>query len=1089
MFGMKQVLLTTIVCFTQSVALFAGDWPMWRCDAERSAASPDGIATNLTLRWSRKLPPPQPAWPLEFEQRLNFDASYEPVVMGKTLFLASQNDGGVTAYDTETGAEKWKFYTEGPVRCAPACWKNRLYVGSDDGYLYCLDAATGTLAWRFRGAPKERPDRRQLGNGHLVSFWPVRGGPVIRDGVVYCGAGIWPTFGVFLYALDAETGAVKWQNGELNYLSHVRGDHDQFYDQSGLSPQGHFAIAGDRLVVPCGRAFPAGLDLATGKLITYLQGSNRGDSRVAVHGQQAFVGRNAILSLYDFRDVTSPWAGQGGNKPEGYKTNFQDTPENLWEAPMYSYKSCEGVEAIPGDVRSPAYTGCDAYSAFADGIAYSLSQGAFYAHSVSRARVEKRTVMYGGQKPEVRTWTIPLVWKYKSPYDGPPGGIVIKVGQRLYGSANKKLIALEDLSTQQPRVAWERDFEGHPSSLIAADNKLFVATTEGGFYCFGQTDATGGAKIFDDQAVPFGTKTNVWTGKAQEIVKATGVTAGYGLVLGLQDGALIEGLLKQTDLLVLGVDADAQKIDRLRQRFAAAGALGSRVELFVGQPFEFGFPPYLASLIVSEKPAAFPEQTAAARLFSILRPYGGTLCLALPPESQPKFADWAKGVKAANADVKRAGNWSLLIRTGAPPGSAPWTHEGADAANTFCSQDDLVQAPLGYLWYGDQCGFATLKYHGAQITVKPKVAGGRVVARDLFNRLFAYDAYTGRFLWNNQVNCVNNTMRYVACPDTVYVVADNQCYRYDAATGKPQPPFTFNATNATTAKDLRVAGDVILVAFTGEPLSKGFNWDEYFSGPYYEGKTLVGLDRQSGAQLWRREAQQRFKIRGLALTTGVVFCVDSLSPPLPGQTNLPPEAASTILALDARTGREIWSRSVMYPAAALQNPNEWLAYSAQTGMVVSGRGQLVSAFDAKTGRVLWDKRMLSGWPPMIVHDASLIDQNGGMWSISTGDRIGALDLSGGGCNYRVGGRHLIMGMNRSAWYFDIEQRQGYFLRTIRSGCANSWLAADGLLNVPCFSLGCVCNFAVQTSYALVSMPEVADWAGSVPVAVVPPPAK
>ena len=119
------------VFLLSTVSLFADDWPMWRYDAARSAASPDGIATNLTLLWSRKLPPVRPAWPLDPEQRLNFDASYEPVVMGKLMFLGSQNEGSVTAYDTETGEEKWKLFTEGPVRCAPACWHGKIYIGSD----------------------------------------------------------------------------------------------------------------------------------------------------------------------------------------------------------------------------------------------------------------------------------------------------------------------------------------------------------------------------------------------------------------------------------------------------------------------------------------------------------------------------------------------------------------------------------------------------------------------------------------------------------------------------------------------------------------------------------------------------------------------------------------------------------------------------------------------------------------------------------------------------------------------------------------------------------------------------------------------
>jgi len=57
-----------------------------------------------------------------------------------------------------------------------------------------LDARAGTLVWKFRGAPPDRPDRRQIGNGHLVSFWPVAGRARDRDGVVYFGAGLWATF-------------------------------------------------------------------------------------------------------------------------------------------------------------------------------------------------------------------------------------------------------------------------------------------------------------------------------------------------------------------------------------------------------------------------------------------------------------------------------------------------------------------------------------------------------------------------------------------------------------------------------------------------------------------------------------------------------------------------------------------------------------------------------------------------------------------------------------------------------------------------------------------------------------------------------
>ena len=42
--------------------------------------------------------------------------------------------------------------------------------------------------------------------------WPARGAPLVVDGTVYFAAGIWPFQGIFVYALDAETGEVDWAN-------------------------------------------------------------------------------------------------------------------------------------------------------------------------------------------------------------------------------------------------------------------------------------------------------------------------------------------------------------------------------------------------------------------------------------------------------------------------------------------------------------------------------------------------------------------------------------------------------------------------------------------------------------------------------------------------------------------------------------------------------------------------------------------------------------------------------------------------------------------------------------------------------------
>lgn len=199
--------ISLLICAIHSGPACAGDWPAWRFDAGRSAASPDELPERLVRQWTRRLPRLKPAWP--DQPKMQFDAFYEPIVAGQMLFVGSSFDNSVTAYETRTGKEVWHFFAEGPIRFAPTAWRDKLYFVSDDGFLYCLRSADGSLAWRFRGGPT---DRWILGNERLISAWPARGAPVISDGKVYFAAGIWPFMGVFLHALDAETGTVEWTN-------------------------------------------------------------------------------------------------------------------------------------------------------------------------------------------------------------------------------------------------------------------------------------------------------------------------------------------------------------------------------------------------------------------------------------------------------------------------------------------------------------------------------------------------------------------------------------------------------------------------------------------------------------------------------------------------------------------------------------------------------------------------------------------------------------------------------------------------------------------------------------------------------------
>jgi outer membrane protein assembly factor BamB len=1074
-----------MICAAWAFNLFAADWPMWRYDAARSAATPAGLSTNLTLLWSRKLPPVRPAWPLDPEQRVSFDASYEPVIMGKLMFLASPNDGSITAYQTETGLEAWKFYTEGPVRCAPACWNGRVYAGSDDGYLYCLAAGSGNLLWKFRAAPADRPDRKLLGNGHLVSFWPVRGGPVVREGTVCFASGVWSIFGVFLYGLDAVTGAVKWENPKLNYIAKVRIDHELFEDE-GLSPQGYLVAVNDRLLVPSCRSLPAGLDFNTGKLLYYVRGFHSGDSRVAAHRDYAFVGKQAVVNTYDFREIGSRWSYSGTNPPAGYSAgyggNHVGNPDknSLGEAPWVPYKHVEA---------------CDAASAFMDGKAYGLAKGVFYAYDLKAARqIQIEQVVHGNKHP-MWSWTPPLLWQLKAA-ESAPGRAVIVAGQHLFGGVGKTLIAVDGLQAN-PRIAWKQDIVGTASSLSAADNKLFAVTAEGWIHCFGESASTSTAAVFALKAVPLENANDPAADKAREIIRATGVKSGYGLVLGLTDGRLFEELLRQTNLSLIGVDADAAKIESLRRRLDAAGHLGTRAQLFVGQPFDFLFPPYLASLITSEdaKAAGFTFDTDCAQLFQTLRPYGGTLCLGLPPDLAGKFAAWTGRAGASNARPGRTGDWQLLTREGALPGSAPWTHDAADAGRTYCSQDDLVKAPLGVLWYGDMIGFSIWKAGD-----RPQVAGGRVFVpktHSLSNEILVYDAYTGRPLWSKDIRTKTIGGPTVATSNGVYLAMDGQCRVYDPETGALLNSYPFSPTGTVAVRTLSLDDDVIVIGCSDAAMPANPN---AFAQEMRDSSTLVSLDRKTGAELWRRKATNRFSNNSIVLGTGLVFCVDSIPTVAAGREQWKhiagmKECQSVVLALDARTGKQAWSQTVTCVQTNKEGVDDWLAYSTETGILLGGRHSRAHAWKAGTGEPLWTNFPVGNMPTLLRGRTFLTYYEypvttGKEHDLLTGQPTGrSVKASAGGCNFTLGGRHLTVVRNVSASYYDLEEGKDYRLRNVRSGCNNGLIQADGLVNGPSMANGCLCSYSFFTSFALTHMPEVDLWSGTSPVTMTPPPAK
>ncbi|MEA1997228.1 MAG: PQQ-binding-like beta-propeller repeat protein, partial [Gemmatimonadota bacterium] len=208
---MKKLSAVILFLCLAHLSLHAADWPQYRADAARSGYTAEKLPDNLSLSWVyRPRHAPRPAW-RSADTRMVFDHAYHTVIAGGLLYFGSSADCKLYCLDAATGMEQWSFFTDAPVRFAPAVWKDRVFALSDDGYLYCLSAKEGRLLWKKHGGPSQN-EAMILGNDRMVSRRPARGGVVILDDTLYFGAGIWPTDGIYLYAMDPETGRELWVN-------------------------------------------------------------------------------------------------------------------------------------------------------------------------------------------------------------------------------------------------------------------------------------------------------------------------------------------------------------------------------------------------------------------------------------------------------------------------------------------------------------------------------------------------------------------------------------------------------------------------------------------------------------------------------------------------------------------------------------------------------------------------------------------------------------------------------------------------------------------------------------------------------------
>ena len=1035
--GTKSLVAVTVLWAGLAPAgrLGAGDWPAYRHDLARSGVTAEALPAPLHRQWVHAaVHAPRPAWPEPGRElnRLAFDYAYEVTAANGLAYFGSSADHKVYAIDLGTGRERWSFFTEGPVRFAPAIEGDRVFVASDDGRLYCLSAAEGTRLWHFDGAPRQE---KIMGNEQMISRWPLRAGVGADAGIVYLAAGMWPSEGVYVYALRAEDGTVVWENATSG-TSYTTQPHPGSFSMTGVAPQGYVLGHDGQIFVPTGRSVPAAYDRSTGKLLYY---------------------RGAPTSW------SNRWGGVWNFLADGWLFGWRghigpDIDVQLGEFTPHKDDGIVAFDAASGKEKREFPGKLDAV----------VRGNTLWASGGGNVTAYDLKAWLDGAKPSACT-------RWETPH-GRAYALILAADTLVVGGQG----TVTAIAADTGRVVWQDKVEGQVRSLAAAGGRLLASTTKGRIYCYGATAAPEAPVIAAKEGPPPSAVDEpelAAARMARSVIDGTGKKAGVCVVLGAGDGRLLYHLAKQSDLAVYCVEPDARKADAARRALDAARLYGLRVTVHQGTLASLGYPDYAADAIVAGGTPNDLQTWSAEHVYRVLRPYGGSARIALAADeeaSRTAILSWLRGGRVPEDEVKAAKGAVQVVR-GPLPGAGNWTHQYASAARTGCSNDRRVRLPLKLLWFGEPGPARLVTRHWGGPA--PLCVGGRMFVIGQFS-LMATDAYNGRRLWRRDFPSVgwwpirSRGSSAAADADSVYLVQGKTCLRLDAATGQtvqtyrlPSPPAEIPSPAAEKLEwsYLAVGHDRVLGSMGGRTDAR-----------------CVFLLGKDGQPRWTYAAKGVVDNNALAMDERRVYVIDH---PSAGEADRakrrgePSAAAWTLLALDAETGKTLWQTD----EGIRGHTALWLAEGV---LLATGAGGM-TGYSAADGKMLYTRAVKMGRFPVIAGETVYAEPFA--YDLRTGyPHQRTNPFTGGqtawefrrsyGCGSISAGPNLLMFRSGTLGMYDLAGDGGVFnFGGVRAGCYVNAIAASGLVLAPPADAACTCSYSLRTTVALMPAQEQRDW--------------
>ena len=1110
---MRYLLILTIAALFCSV-VFA-DWGQYRSDGARGGYTAESLPEELSVLWKRVARhTPHRAWVGNFQatSRMKFDWAPGVVVSDGKCFYGSSADHKVYGVDSQTGETVWEFFTGGAVRLSPAVYDGRVYVGSDDGNFYCLSADDGKELWNIQAGPEIN---RLVGNSSVVSRWAVRGGVAIDDGVVYFGAGNWSQEGVYIYAVDAETGRVIWVNDDSGYLT-IEQPHMGAMSEGGVVAQGYLSVSDDKVFVATGRSVPAVFDRKTGRFLYFHHSRYGGKTPKAIGGGDIVVTDEVFFN-----------SGMAFDCATGLKHHLIGT-EKWWEpAKYFGFEKGWHGEGVPGSNRIVCVVG--------DGFVRSEGSkihGATMWHKTYQAKREAEAYFYTARaessmsndsegmkmraEPKSRLELIegaPVLkknWSVETGLDSEVEAFVV-AGVDCVAGADKEVLVV---NSKAKKITNRLSVDGVVYALAVSEGKLFVSTDKGTVYCFADKSLNANPSTVAPVEIESPYANAKISRAAKKIIKDSGVNRGYAVDLDLGTGQLAYELVCNSDLYVVALSDDDEVIAKARGILDKLGVYGKRVQILKRSDRQTYLGDYFANLIVSEKSLAGKSAVANTASGSFF--YGDSS--GLPEAELRRIMQPYTAAVCVGRDVRA----KVLDGVG-PKGAGQWTHPLSDAANSLNSGDEIVKGPLGMLWYEDET-LIRIDRHGKNPA--PLFYKGVMVqiGRDAIKGV---DGYNGTQMWRVEmpgllagmtggsgVGATATGNYYCTSGNVVFVPYKDKCVRIDIFSGETLKAFDiplFKGKRGEWCYTACIDGVLVgAVANEGHVVtSQHGNGGPQNQVPmermYVESLMVFAMDAKSGEIKWKYTAKESIRNNSIAIGNGKIFFIDRSPAQMDtllkteatlrrrGINSLPIHPTGVLYALDLHSGAKVWSEDKEIFATTV-------AYNSQHDILITsynnvGRALPSDAFnagsrahDGSTGKVIWENKELTAGRCVMVGDTlwgyTACDMQTGKEKVSDEKGKWKMKGTGIGCGVWVGGENIILRRSGTIGYYDLDRDTGWVENYggARSGCWINTLPVGGIVLVPDDTQGCRCSYQNQATFALkergVRRPEIVPVAGS-----------